>query len=498
MASTSIQLIKINEAFFKVKAEEFVHKGLADHFTFVAPNYKFHPKYKARLWDGKIRLYNLSTKILYSGLLSKLKQYCVERGYDLQYSEDDFPEYKFTPEQADIFAKKANIKLDDMPAEVRDYQIAYFHRAIRKRKTLLLCPTGGGKSLIAYLISLYLLGNEHKKGIILVPRVQLVSQLVNDWKEYGFDCDQFVHSITAGDVKHTNKPITITTWQSVFKLSPEYFAQFDFVIGDEAHLFTANSLKKVMTAAINAKARIGMSGSLDGTKTHQLMLEGIFGEVYQAVKTKQLIDQGYLAKLNVKCLVLEHNDEIKKYFRTQKVEYRDEMGFLISHEKRTNFISKLAMSLKGNTMIFYQMVDKHGSLIFESLKRLNTNRNIYFIHGGVKAEERERIRSLVETDTNAIIVASYGTLSTGSNFKNLHNIIFASNFKARITNMQTIGRGLRIGSTKNECTLYDIADDISSVTEKRRYENHTLRHFKARLQIYTDEEHDFKIYNIKL
>ena len=124
----------------------------------------------------------------------------------------------------------------------------------------------------------------------------------------------------------------------------------------------------------------------------------------------------------------------------------------------------------------------------------NTDRKIFFIHGGVDAEEREQVRSIVEKENDAIIVASYGTFSTGINIRNLHNVILASPSKSRIRVLQSIGRGLRTSDSKDAVTVYDIADDLKYKT----HTNFTLQHLLERLEIYNSENFNYKIYNMEI
>jgi type I site-specific restriction endonuclease len=124
----------------------------------------------------------------------------------------------------------------------------------------------------------------------------------------------------------------------------------------------------------------------------------------------------------------------------------------------------------------------------------NNDRSVYWVSGEVSGEQREEIRKVVEKESNAIIVASFGTFSTGVNIKNLHNIIFASPSKSRIRNLQSIGRGLRKSNTKTSSTLYDIADNLSWKTKK----NYTLLHFMERVKIYNEEKFEYKIYKVNL
>jgi superfamily II DNA or RNA helicase len=277
-------------------------------------------------------------------------------------------------------------------------------------------------------------------------------------------------------------------------MEPEYFKQFDYIIGDEAHLFKAQSLTTILTSCVDTKYRIGLTGTLDGTKTHKLVLEGLFGQTKLVTTTKELMDKGEVSDLEIKCLILKHPDEICEEYH--KKDYQEELQYLIASESRNKFIKNLAVSMQNNTLVLYQMVDKHGKILYNLIKNTNNigNRKVYFVHGKTEIEEREDIRNIMETENDAIVVASYGTFSTGTNIKNLHNVIFASPSKARVRNLQSIGRMLRLHNKKEIATLYDIADDM-------RYKNKmnfTLQHFITRVKIYTEEKFKFKIYKIGL
>jgi superfamily II DNA or RNA helicase len=319
-----------------------------------------------------------------------------------------------------------------------------------------------------------------------------VSQLATDFADYGFESDRFVHRIFAGQDKQTNKPIVISTWQSLYKLDKKYFEQFDVVIGDEAHLFKSKEISELMCKMVNAKYRIGTTGTLDGTKTHKLVLEGLFGPVRKVTTTKELMDRGHVADFNIKCLLLKHPDTVCQALK--KATYQEEIKYLILNESRNKFISNLALSLKGNTLVLYQYVDKHGKLLHDMISSKIGDRKCFFIYGKTDVEIREETRQIVEKENDAIIIASYGTFSTGVNIKNLHNIIFASPSKSRVRNLQSIGRGLRKSDTKDSAVLYDIADDL----RHKKHENFTLKHFVERMRIYSEEKFEFKIYKIEL
>jgi superfamily II DNA or RNA helicase len=248
-----------------------------------------------------------------------------------------------------------------------------------------------------------------------------------------------------------------------------------------------------MEKLVDCQYRFGFTGTLDGAQTHKLVLEGLFGPVKKVTTTKELIDQKHLSAFKIKCIVLRHPDPVCKDILKKK--YQDEMDYIVSCEQRNKFIRNLILSLKGNTLLLFQYIEKHGRILYNDMqKEIQEGRPVYFVHGGVEGEDRENIRRLVEMDQNAVIIASYGTFSTGINIRNLHNIIFASPSKSRIRNLQSIGRGLRLGENKEECTLFDIADDMSMNSKK----NHTLMHFIERMKIYNEEKFENKIYTVKL
>jgi superfamily II DNA or RNA helicase len=491
-ANEHITITKVNEVYGKVTCERHVARELSEYFTFFVPGYQFVPAYRNRIWDGKIRLFNLQTNQLYLGLIPYLTEFCDEREYAYSHDliEDEYSVY-----HAHKFFDTLNLHSNGKPIGVREHQQNAFIEAIQKRRTLLLSPTASGKSLIIYLLFRQLLDYQDLKGLIIVPTTSLVEQLYTDFQDYssenGFDVEDNVHRIYQGKEKVTDKKLTISTWQSLYKLPPEYFQQFDYVIGDEAHLFKAQSLTSILTSCVNAKYRIGLTGTLDGTKTHKLVLEGLFGPTKRVITTKELIDKKQLSPFNIKCLVLKHSDEICQEMKDKS--YPDELKFLIESENRNRFIRNLAVSLNKNTLVLFQM-KKHGKLLYEMIKEKAIGRNVFFVDGDVETDVREEIRRLMEISENAIFVASFGTTSTGINIKNLHNIIFTSPSKSRVRNLQSIGRGLRQSDNKEIATLYDIADDLRI----KKHTNFTLQHFVERVKIYNEEQFSFKIYNIGL
>lgn len=493
-------ITKKNETYLKISCERGLAQELSEFFTFFVPGFQFTPAYRNKIWDGKIRLFDLKTFQIYHGLLPYIESFCSERDYTFEYGDsrpdltDEYSEYL-----ADKFIKELNVQSRGKSIEVRDYQKTAFILAIRNKRNLFVSPTASGKSLIIYLmIRQFVEYKNCNKGLIIVPTTSLVEQLYSDFKDYStandFSVDEKIHRIYQGKDKQTNLPIVISTWQSIYNLPEEYFHQFDFVIGDEAHLFKAQSLTKIMSQCINARYRIGLTGTLDGTKTHKLVLEGLFGPVSKVTTTKELMDNKQLASFSIKCLVLKHDEEICKLMKGKT--YQEEIEYLILNEVRNKFIKNLAVSLKGNTLILYQFVDKQGKVLYDIISKTKNigERKVFFIYGKTDAETREEVRKITEEEKDAIIVASYGTFSTGINIRNLHNVVFASPSKSRIRNLQSIGRGLRLGDNKTEATLYDIADDL----RYGKYMNFTLKHFVERTKIYNEEKFSYKLYKIGL
>ncbi len=488
---SNIIIENVNEAFVKIICTDGVAYELREEFTFQVPGYQFTPQYRARLWDGKIRLFDVRTKQLYRGLVPYIAKFCEERDYEWEYENEAYDE-EFSLAEAKEYVDRLRPK-----HAPRDYQLDAFVHAIRTRRALLLSPTASGKSLIIYLLARFLQHKGLKKGLIIVPTVSLVEQLTSDFKDYsetnGWDVNANIHKIYQGQEKDSDKFLTISTWQSLYKMPKQWFAQFDFVVGDEAHQFKAKSLTDIMTGLTNAKYRIGTTGTLDGTKTHRLVLEGLFGSVRKVITTKELMDAKHLAEFQIKCLLLRHAESICQ--AAKNFTYQQEIEYLVLNDSRNKFITNLAVSLEGNTLVLYQYVDKHGRILHKLIEdKLGADRKVFFVSGETDVDIREGIRKIVEQETQAIIVASFGTFSTGVNIRNLHNIIFASPSKSRIRNLQSIGRGLRTSETKNSAVLYDIADDM----RYKKHENYTLKHFAERLKIYGEEKFSFKIYKIEL
>ena len=478
---------KKNEVYLQIKAEPHVYYELADQFTFDVPGAKFMPQFRNRHWDGKIRLFNTQTGEIYVGLLDKIISFCENHEYSYEFVNNKF---YGTPFETNDYISMEGVK-DYMTAiskyAPRDYQVEGVYDALKHNRRLLISPTASGKSLMIYSVVRYYV-EKQQNILIVVPTTSLVEQMYKDFADYGWDVGSFCHKIYAGKERETSSQVIITTWQSIYKLPRKYFSRFNVVIGDEAHQFKSKSLISIMSKLSDAKYRFGFTGTLDGTQTHKWVLEGLFGPSYKIIRTKELMAKGHVAKLDINVLLLKHP--------AHKFEnFEEEVQYIINHDKRNNLIKELTLTLKGNTLVLFARVEGHGQPLYELINSSTTeDRNVFFIHGGVDTEDREKVREITEKEDNAIIVASYGTFSTGINIKNLHNVIFASPSKSRIRNLQSIGRVLRKGNNKTKATLYDIADDISYKSRK----NYTLNHLIERIKVYNEENFNYDIVNIPL
>jgi len=481
---SNIIITKKNDVFVHVLCDRGIAQELSDHFTFEIPGAKFMPAYKTRAWDGKIRLFNLKTNLIYYGLKYEVARFAETRGYTFSLFDESNDIDKGDLEE---FIKYLNI-----PLELRDYQVSSVYHSIKHNRALLISPTASGKSLIIYILIRYYLLKQDKKILLLVPTVSLVSQMYKDFADYGLDVEKNCHMITGGKDKNSEERIYISTWQSVYKEKRPYYDQFGTIIVDEAHLAKATSLKSIMEKLPLCPYRFGLTGTLDGTESNKLVLSGLFDVPKKVVTTKELIDAGTISKLAVEALILNHTVEDKKIARRIKT-YQEECDYLVLNKNRNQFISRLATSLNGNTLVLFQYVDKHGIPLCDQIKEL-TEKKVRYVSGKVKADEREETRAIAEDEDDIIIVASYQTYSTGINIKNLHNIIFAFPTKSQVRVLQSIGRGLRLHDSKDKCTIYDISDDI----KKGKKKNYTLDHFYARYEIYNEAEFPVNVRTINL
>lgn len=492
-----IKISKVNESTLAITSNEIsVEYELNDFFTFDVPGAKFMPMYKAKIWDGKARLYNIHRKTLPFGLYEYVLKFAKDRGYKIETTVE-FPGEQISREQIKIFCESLNIHSRGEKIELRDYQVEAVYQAITKGRLLALSPTSSGKSVIIYCyVRWHLMHN--RRIILMVPTTSLVTQMFNDFIDYSsankWEVENYCHKLYSGQPKIFGKPVLITTWQAIHAFSKRktseiinFYKSWDVYIGDEAHRFASNSILTISNKLVNAKFRLGTTGTIQDAKVSKLTLEGSFGPVYQVITTKDLMNAGQVVKLNIKCLILNYNEEVRKLFKN--ADYQKEIDYLVTCEKRNEFIANLAKATKGNTLVLFRYVEKQGKPLYNLIKQKCSKKTVFYISGEISTDEREYIRQVLEKHDNAILVASYATLSTGVNIPSIENIIFASPIKSKITNLQSIGRGLRLKEGKTQCQLFDIADNLSFGSKM----NYSMLHLKERLEHYQKENFVFSI-----
>lgn len=494
---------KKNESYIILKGEEHIIQELYDTFSFYADGYKYHPSYKRRLWDGVIRLVKRKTKNIaetYSGLIHEIVRLCQNRNYSVTLFKQN---EKIPTDELNDYINSLQLTAKGTSITPRDYQIKGFVDAIQYQKILLQSCTSSGKSLIIYCIMRYLI-DQGMKGLLIVPNVSLIHQLFNDFDDYssmnGWNVTDYVHKIYSGQDKHSDKQVYLSTWQSLMALkksdkilNKKYFDQFDFVMVDEAHFAKGVELSDILEKCVNAKYRIGLTGTTGTCKANIKTIVGLTGFVNQLNTTRELIDKKEVANFSVKCLVLNHPEETKQLLK--KYKYHEEVRYLISDMQRNQFIKNLAISMKSNSLLLFNFIE-HGKLLYEMISKSKYigDRNVYLIYGEIDGAERERIRNVIESEQNAIIIASVQTTGTGVSIKNLHNIVFCSGTKSSIRLLQSIGRAIRLHESKEKAVIYDIVDDLSW----KGHKNFSLLHFLERVKIYNEQQFDYKLIKVKL
>jgi superfamily II DNA or RNA helicase len=477
-----IYIEKLNETYIKVTSPEpSIEQELWETLSFEVPGAIFMPAYRHGNYDGMIRLYRKTDKLLYLGLLYKVLEYAKKRGYDVEYNYTDFSSDDFSVKEAKDFVKTLN--LPDR-INVYDYQWKTFITAIRDKKHVYLSSTGSGKSLMIYLIARYL----NLKTLIIAPRENLVRQLSQEFIDFGYK--ESMHQIYSGQNKDTDDTFTFSTWQSIKNQEEEWLDQFECVIVDEVHNADGPCLRNILEKMKNCVYRFGFTGTLRSKETNQLIVEGLLGKVLRVSETKELIERNILTPLMIKIIILHYPKEEKK--KVKGLNYQGELDFLIDNEFRNEFLTKLLLSLDGNNVTMCQRL-RHADELQIQLTEQSSN-PVYIINGNVKGEVREDIRYKIEDQENSNIIAIARTFSEGVNIKRLNNLIYAHPTKDAVEIEQSIGRLLRTHESKDKVYLYDIADNLIYNGK----DNYTVRWLKERIKLYKKRNFPFKIYNVKL
>jgi len=494
---TDIVIYKKDDVYARIDCVRSIAEELNEYFSFYVDGFQFTPKYKNKQWDGKIRLFRTFDCSIYIGLISHIVAFAESRGYSVSIEPKAVSIDKRIDEKLiDKFVSSLNLHCGETKIEAYDYQKRAVCEMLRNKRGLILSPTSSGKSLIVYIVTRFLQNITNKKILILVPTTGLVLQMYSDFADYSthdsWDVADNCHQIMSGKDKYSDKQVYISTWQSIFRMPPKFFDMFDAIICDECHLATANSIQKIMNSLTNCPYKFGLTGTLSGAKTNELTLNGLFGDIYKVITTKELMDAKKVADLSIRAVVLKYPQEICQNMK--KVKYQDEMKWLYENANRNLFIARSAVLQKRNCLLLFNH-KRHGKILFETIKNMvDENRTVYFIDGSVSADKRDEIRKSMEQKENAILIASLGTSSTGVSIKNIHSVFFCSPSKSKIRTLQSIGRGLRMNAQKTDVVLYDICDDLSWKSRQ----NYSLQHFIERVKYYNDEKFDYTVMNVEI
>lgn len=502
-----------NNSFLKIDTDPSIGRELSDFFSFMTPNYRFMPLYKNGRWDGKTRLYKILGSVLPAGLYGILLKFASDRDYKIVDRRVP-PKYdKPSERELEAFLTSLRPHSDNgVPIEHYDYQIESVKFATQDERVTILSATSSGKSLTIYSIIRWYQRIISRKILVIVPTINLVSQMYTDFDDYAqkvsWCSEDNIHKIYQGQDKYSDKNVYVSTYQSLAKMPKKYFEQFDVVLCDEVHGAEAKSISGIMKKSVNASIRVGFTGTLKDMTLHKLAIVGLFGDIKKVVGTREMMDRGLATELEVKFMMLKYNTDICKEINRKIVEritptgkkiyrknYFSEIDFITECPQRNLYISNLASVLPGNVLILFTKVHKHGKPLYELLKkRLDKKKNVYYISGETKVEKRESIRGTLEQETNSVLLASYGTFSTGVNVKSLQYIIFASPYKSEIKVLQSIGRVLRLKEGKKKAFLFDIVDDF----RYKKSVNYSYKHFVKRFDIYKKERFPITVSEYRL
>lgn len=489
---SDINIIAINAAKMAVTSDdEGIREDLYQYFRYQDPNFFKNPKSKST-FDGSIRLYSKRDGTMGYGLLSAVIQFAKDRqlsiSIDPAFKDDIKP---VTQEDIDSWIDTLDIRTKGEKIEPYEYQKSGVWLAAKYSRMTLLAATSAGKSLLQYLIIRFLLNTVEGRILLVVPSINLVTQMYSDFEDYsshddGWNAHEYCHMVHGGISPYTNKRVVISTWQSLSNLSPDYFHQFSGLLGDECHLYNGKSLSIIAMNCINAYNRVGLTGTLRKDKIHPLQIQQHFATIKRIVTTKQLQDSGRASKTKIKVLQLEYPTEQRKALTG---DYQAEIDFLIHHEYRNKVIKGLARTLKGNTLILFERVDAHLHVIAEELQKEAPERRVLIITGDVHNDERNLIKAELEVGDDITLLASTKTLSTGVSIKKLHNLVFCFGGKGVIKVLQSIGRMLRLHDSKDVAMIYDIVD----VLMFNGIPNFSMKHAGERLGFYRDEQHPVEV-----
>lgn len=473
-----LNLEKLSEVFYRVLGPMNELAQLKKDMSFMVPGSQFSPAFKNHTWDGRVSFFDARRRTIPAGLYPMVYKICKERNFDLRV--DDFVKAdQINDPKPDT---EAFIKSLNLPFAPREYQIQQFEKAITHRRGVICSPTGSGKSLVIYLCVRWLLENMSGKILLVVPTVSLVEQMWSDFKDYGWtDVDEYGEQLYSGKEPTFKKRFLLTTYQSIMKKDMDFFESYTTLMNDEAHSVKSAMLMKIAKMCQNARYRLGFTATVPNEPIDYLNIYGMLGWKIYDLKSYELIDQGYLSRIKVVNLFLEYSEATRK--RGSGRSYAEEVNLLEDSDERLQGFAYILDNLPEtqNTLILVNHI-RHLKKMQKWLEETYKDKfKIHVIQGATDPIAREGIRQGMENEKGSVLLATYGTMSTGINIKRIHHIIFGASSKSPIRVLQSIGRGLRLHESKDKLILWDVVDDLSTKTKRGNLKlNYMMKHWNER------------------
>lgn len=488
MVEDILNINKINEVELHLQCNISQRLELKEFTSFYAEGYKFHPAYRAHIWNGKVSYYDIKNSTFPIGLLPELLKFCDRYQYKPKFNFDvnSLIPKNISDESLKLFY---NELFKDSKYYPRDYQHDAIKSALNNARGIIQSPTGSGKSLIIYTIIRYMIANS-KKVILVVPNVSLVNQMYSDFVDYGwYKAFNHVEKLYSGQKPTFGKDVLITTFQSLMNKPKNFFDIYSCIINDEAHSVKSVELQKISKKCSNANFRLGFTGTMPKNDADKYNIQGALGPVIFKYKTKELVDEGVLSKIKIANCFIQYPDEISELGRRRN--YNDEINLIEETVERNKAFDFVFNNIPdGQNTIILVNHRKHLDSIADYIEsNIDDKYTLYIIHGSIKPEDRENIRKTIDNSSNVILLATYQTVSTGVNIKRIHNVILGSSSKSEIRVLQTIGRGLRKHAQKDGVIIWDFIDDFSYENRNGNItKNHVYNHWEQRYKYYIEQE----------
>lgn len=488
--------------------QEIERRQLEISLTRKIHNWFFHPLVKKKKWDGNICFINKIGNVwkIPFGLWTEV--FDIGEKFNIPIEIDGLEKVILEDFELGDFEVWVNNFFKDQQIKPRDYQINAAWKIIKYRYSISEIATSSGKTLIAFIVFAYLKKMGWiKRFMMVVPNTNLVIQGTEDFNDYNLSAiGSKIQQIGGGSKPREDCDIIIGTYQSLVKRGEDFFKDIDLIFVDEAHQTGSASIKKIISKNMSSKWRFGLSGTLTKRDAaDHLTIQQYLGPLILEISSKFLFDNNYATPVKVKIINLNWLDyESKEKLSSLKANqnnlegtdlYNIERRLVINSPKRLNYIVDLITRTTKNSLVLFQSVkDEYGKQIWKLIRERSNNKEVFYVEGETNESLREEYKTRMEKGNNKILVATFGTFSTGISINNLHNIFFVESYKSEVLIKQSVGRGMRKMKDKDVVNIIDFVDDFRI----GGYENYLYKHSKERIEIYKKEKYNYQIFNINL